>query len=315
MENLNESHLFSSAEELTEANRDAGWQVEYHQLMPGSFSSEFDILGCPNFMVNRENFHSSLEIRGEPPKGMVAGVVTGDADQWATINGVECEEGRFFVLLPGCELDAVVMNGLKGCTFWLPESVLFEAAAQADMSSLIERRGQILNFQARKSDLQILLRGIDSSFAAMPTDDSAQRALSSNIATELVALISKSTGSPEKESEVCRVGPRRLCLDRAREYIAANIQNSITLSDVCTYADVGPRTLQRLFQSELDMSPKQYLLAMRLAAARHNLLLGDPESDKVTSIALNYGFSHLGRFSGEYRRYFGETPSETLKRY
>jgi AraC-like DNA-binding protein len=31
-------------------------------------------------------------------------------------------------------------------------------------------------------------------------------------------------------------------------------------------------------------------------------------------VALYYGFAHLGRFAGEYRKAFGESPSETLRR-
>jgi len=31
-------------------------------------------------------------------------------------------------------------------------------------------------------------------------------------------------------------------------------------------------------------------------------------------IAAAHGFTHIGRFSVEYRRQFGETPSETLGR-
>ncbi|MFP5456117.1 MAG: helix-turn-helix domain-containing protein, partial [Alphaproteobacteria bacterium] len=34
----------------------------------------------------------------------------------------------------------------------------------------------------------------------------------------------------------------------------------------------------------------------------------------VSELALEWGFTHLGRFSAEYRRRFQELPSETLRR-
>ena len=51
----------------------------------------------------------------------------------------------------------------------------------------------------------------------------------------------------------------------------------------------------------------------RLARARRDLLEGLPGTT-VTQTALQWGFQHLGRFSGEYARRFGESPSDTLRR-
>ena len=56
------------------------------------------------------------------------------------------------------------------------------------------------------------------------------------------------------------------------------------------------------------------------ALARHHralkklraLMTADPQTHSVTQIALDTGFSHLGRFSVAYRAYFGEAPRETL---
>ena len=52
---------------------------------------------------------------------------------------------------------------------------------------------------------------------------------------------------------------------------------------------------------------------MRLARARQELLTARRDA-KVTDIALNSGFSQLGRFAAQYRNAFGEAPSMTLQR-
>jgi transcriptional regulator GlxA family with amidase domain len=52
---------------------------------------------------------------------------------------------------------------------------------------------------------------------------------------------------------------------------------------------------------------------MRLERAREHLLSAGL-SDTVTSIALDCGFVHLGRFPATYRMAFGELPTETLAR-
>src|SRR5262249_18957630 len=47
--------------------------------------------------------------------------------------------------------------------------------------------------------------------------------------------------------------------------------------------------------------------------ARRDLLLG-ASGEKVMDVALRCGFAHWGRFAVEYRRRYGETPSQTLRR-
>ena len=63
----------------------------------------------------------------------------------------------------------------------------------------------------------------------------------------------------------------------------------------------------------MAVSPLKCWRHLRLAAARACLLEGSNDTS-VTEIATRYNFSHFGRFSQDYRRHFGETPSMTLQR-
>jgi len=51
-----------------------------------------------------------------------------------------------------------------------------------------------------------------------------------------------------------------------------------------------------------------------LNAVRRRLLAAEGTSGGVTAAARSHGFDHFGRFAGDYRRYFGESPRETLHR-
>lgn len=37
-------------------------------------------------------------------------------------------------------------------------------------------------------------------------------------------------------------------------------------------------------------------------------------SDQKADVANNWGFWHMGRFAADYRKFFGELPSETLQK-
>ena len=58
----------------------------------------------------------------------------------------------------------------------------------------------------------------------------------------------------------------------------------------------------------------RYLRNARFERARTALLRAEPE-ESVTDIAAAWGFTHLGRFAIEYRRRFGERPSDTIRRH
>jgi len=53
---------------------------------------------------------------------------------------------------------------------------------------------------------------------------------------------------------------------------------------------------------------------LRLSQVRQALLSSRDQFVTVTEVATGFGFAELGRFSVEYRRVFGESPSATLHR-
>ncbi|WP_228015396.1 helix-turn-helix domain-containing protein [Synechocystis salina] len=54
--------------------------------------------------------------------------------------------------------------------------------------------------------------------------------------------------------------------------------------------------------------------AYRLHGARRQLKLTSPGETTVMAIAHQWGFWHLGQFSQDYKKMFGELPSVTLSR-
>jgi tetratricopeptide (TPR) repeat protein len=84
-----------------------------------------------------------------------------------------------------------------------------------------------------------------------------------------------------------------------------------------TLAATGPWSIWRgqpaCRAEHLGETPHTALRDIRFDCARRELLQSLPE-EKVKDLALRCGFAHCGRFSIEYRRRYGETPSQTLKR-
>ena len=100
---------------------------------------------------------------------------------------------------------------------------------------------------------------------------------------------------------------------RALDAMQAAVDRDIGLPELATIAGISRRALQRQFRTFLGKTPVEALHDIRFECARRQLLQGAPGT-KVMDVALRCGFPHFGRFSIEYRRRYGETPSRTLKR-
>jgi AraC-like DNA-binding protein len=100
---------------------------------------------------------------------------------------------------------------------------------------------------------------------------------------------------------------------RAIDYIEANLDMAIGLPEIVVASGVPGRTLIQHFRDFKGSSPMRYLRTARYQRVRDALNRAEPE-ERITEIAARWGFSHMGRFSVDYRRRFGETPSETLRR-
>lgn len=100
---------------------------------------------------------------------------------------------------------------------------------------------------------------------------------------------------------------------RAIDFIEGHLQLPLTLADITRASGVPGRTLLAHFKHHSGVSPMRYLRNARLARVRRSLMRADP-NESVTTIAMEWGFVHLGRFAVEYREQFGESPSETLGR-
>jgi transcriptional regulator GlxA family with amidase domain len=62
------------------------------------------------------------------------------------------------------------------------------------------------------------------------------------------------------------------------------------------------------------MSPQAFLELRRLHRFRRFLFAAPRLKGAITKAAMQSGITHMGRLSERYRKQFGESPSEALKR-
>jgi AraC-like DNA-binding protein len=168
-------------------------------------------------------------------------------------------------------------------------------------------RTQLLDLAA--SEREVLLSAVlDLSLATRPGSSAVTCHHAEARVVALVADLLLRRGAFGRGQEVSAARIAEL-----EAWVDSHLHEPLTIGSLCAVSGVGERALQKVFLSRRGMSPMRFVAERRLAAARGRLLRAGPRND-VTSVAVELGFGHVGRFAQLYRQAFGESPSETLKR-
>lgn len=100
---------------------------------------------------------------------------------------------------------------------------------------------------------------------------------------------------------------------RLDKFIEANLRRDICIDELAHEAHMSRRSLYLLFEKHAKTTPKNYVRKKRLEAIYSVLMNPASHVVNITSLALDYGFTHLGRFSEIYRGTFGILPSDSLR--
>ncbi|WP_083953798.1 AraC family transcriptional regulator [Thauera butanivorans] len=104
--------------------------------------------------------------------------------------------------------------------------------------------------------------------------------------------------------------PRHLKV--VEDYMHAHPDAAMTNEQLADLGGVSLRTLYNSFRRFHGMGPMRYLKDLRMEKVREELLDAG-RCRNVTQVATRWGFFELGRFAAEYRKRYGESPSDTLR--
>jgi len=308
-------HTFSSIDQLAEAT--AGWNLDWRQLDTGPLEATLLQVASADANFERVAFNRRFAQRSGSPSGRLTfGLIERTVGEIAKpgFRGhlVSYSEEHLELTAEDLEL-SLNLGPYREGGITLP----IGAAAAEDLRRRLRRLDRAITGgvalpigAAAAEDLRRRLRRLDRAIT-QGSEDSEMRWIrheQHEIPVRLLRLLA--TKPPTTPSFVD--GFKARAARKARDFIDAHADEAPAIQDVCRAVGVSWRTLNYAFREIFGVTPKQYLQATRLHGARRELYQRAPAST-VTDIANDWGFWHMGQFAADYKRQFGELPSETLR--
>jgi len=144
------------------------------------------------------------------------------------------------------------------------------------------------------------------SYSALTEEKEEAEVLSLNSFSSLFLLLIKAYSNKIKPSKKETIGTKKV--KSMMDYINANISSSISLGTLAKLIKASPRETMRLFKGELDESPIQFAMSVKLYKGLEEILL-DPTTP-INLIAKKLGFNSPSYFTELFTREYNAKPSE-----
>jgi len=292
------------------------WDLDLRQLDRGKFRGELVQFGVDDVHITEARFGRILKQQGTPPAGLRTIGVPASGDTQFVWRGQRVTGDNIMVFPRGAELSGVSGPNVRLYTTSFPEHLLATVSETLDLRELDDLRGE--NEVVRCTSMELTsvrrcLKDLCHCIRGKPRE-LANQAVIDRLRFDLPCRLLEAIGGSQGSSVPATSRKRELALARAQAEIENCRGEAVTVGDLCRAAKVSQRTLEYAFAERFGVTPEAFLIAHRLNAVRRQLSSADPSTEKVVEIANSWGFWHMGQFAADYRRHFGELPSQTLRR-
>ena len=313
--NINTFYLESNDfEEMREALSD--WDHEYHQVGPGAFRGSILYVQTGAISIFRNRWERKIHYRGTPPKGTIGVAITINQNRAARWTGQRVTENDIFLQRAGVEAEYLSAPFWDSIVLAIPKVTLvghISNLTKEDSDDIVnthsviplemEQASIIRNAGLACLDMAAhLVNGREEPSPLMYMTDSV---------VELIALHLIASQKPKCPHLAYK---RQTHLIRKAEAYCMDIAGKpLRIGKLCRELNVSERTLRHVFHEQMNMTPLEYLKSRKLNHVYKVLRKADPAEVLIKQVAYSNGFYHLGQFSRDYRRLFGELPSHTLQ--
>jgi len=223
-----------------------------------------------------------------------------DAALSAWLNKMAAKVRRLGAVCVGAFLlaEAGLLNGRSATTHWKfgREMATRYPAVRVEHDPLWVKDGNIYTSAG-------ISAGIDLALAWVEEDCGA--GLAHEAARELVLFLRRPGGQPQVSVSLASQASEMMSIRELQMWIAEHLETRLSVDDLADRMAMSVRNFERVFTREVGTTPSQYVLQMRVEAARRLLELSDRGLKHVAAAA---GFGNVDVMRRAFVRLLGITP-------
>jgi AraC-like DNA-binding protein len=309
-----ESRKLQDMGELEEAVR--GWDLDFRHLGPPSYASRLFQALSPDVLLSYVRLGMPVLQEGGTPPGMRT---FGILDPGVRVSWARREVGAASLMSfgPGGSCESRTDSNFGAISVSVREEALARTSASLglpEITDLIEAGPQVLechpgSLGALREALVRIIEFVERDLRPAQLR-ATQRELDAEVTSRILEMVAEGRPVAERSTSA----ERSRILARSLEYLHDHPRQALTVGALCDAVRCNERTLRRAYLERFAVPPRRYLKLMRLNGVQRELRSADPDEALVADVANHWGFWHMGDFAADYRRLFGELPSETLAR-
>lgn len=286
------------------------WDLDYHPLSTRNrYKGSIIQQGVSrHFAYTYARIRSNLIQKGNPPPGTFSFAVPGEATRQLWWQGKTIGPSEVIVYRPGSYIDAVTNGDFERHIFSVkPDRIL----------SFADRNGLPLDRLANlpshfKAPAQLLIAARQLSKAVWQRGVSEDTSSVNQLVENLVSCWFINAGLKPR---MTRRSASQQAADKLVSMIAEHKElDQLDLTDLCNEFDISRRSLELVCKTRFNTSPASLVKSAKVTGVRSRLLAASPNDLSVGEVMSEFGFFHTGNFAADYRKMFGETPRDTLRR-
>ncbi|KQV12045.1 AraC family transcriptional regulator [Kitasatospora sp. Root187] len=201
--------------------------------------------------------------------------------------------------------EAGLLDGRRAATHWELTAELAAAypLVRVEDDPVFVRDGKVASSAG-------VTAGIDLALSMVEEDLGAEVARS--VARQLVVFMARPGGQAQFSARLTTSQPRHPAVRRVMDQVSADPAADHSLAALATVAGVSGRHLERLFRTEVAMTPGRYVESVRVEAARA-LLEGSLET--VETVAQRAGFGSSESLRRVFQQTLGISPTAYRARF